>query len=100
MPIREGDLVPPPLSPEVRALLALHLVPGLGPRLTAALLERFGSPDAVLQASVEELRAVPHLGEAVARAVAEAIDPAAVDAEVEQLERDGAGLRVLGSGDY
>jgi hypothetical protein len=28
------------LSPEVRDLLALHLVPGLGPRLTSALLKR------------------------------------------------------------
>jgi hypothetical protein len=28
------------LSPEVRDLLALHLVPGLGPRLTSALLMR------------------------------------------------------------
>ena len=31
------------MSPDVRELLALHLVPGLGPRLTTALLERFGS---------------------------------------------------------
>jgi hypothetical protein len=28
------------LSPEERDLLALHLVPGLGPRLTSALLKR------------------------------------------------------------
>lgn len=92
--------MPPPISPEERALLALHLVPGLGPRLTAALLERFGSADAVLQASVEELRQVPHLGETVARAIAESIDPAGVDAELEQLERHGVALRVLGSPEY
>ena len=31
------------LSREEREQLALHLVPGIGPKLTAALLERFGS---------------------------------------------------------
>ena len=45
-----------PTSPELQALLALQLVPGIGPRLTAALLERFGSAQAVLNARPQELR--------------------------------------------
>ena len=39
------------LSDELRGLLALHLLPGLGPLRTAALLEHFGSADAILRAS-------------------------------------------------
>src|SRR5438105_14611933 len=35
----------------------MHLVTGIGPRLTAALLERFGSPSAVRTASRGELQA-------------------------------------------
>lgn len=48
------------------AWLRLSLTPGLGPRLVSALLERFGSPAAVLQATAAELQSVPHLGPKVA----------------------------------
>jgi DNA processing protein len=89
-----------PLSAEVRALLALHLVPGLGPRLTAALLERFGSAEAVLRAGVEELRQVPYLGEAVAQAIHQAAGQADVGAELERMARHDAHLRILGTPDY
>jgi DNA processing protein len=92
--------VSPPVSAEARALLALHLVPGLGPRLTAALLERFGSAEAVLRADVEELRQVPYLGEAVAQAVHQAAAQADVDAELEMMARHNVHLRVLGTPDY
>ena len=50
------------MSADLRDLLTLHLVPGLGPRLTAALLERFGSARAILSASAGDLQAVPHIG--------------------------------------
>src|SRR4026207_1916896 len=39
--------MPARLSPELCDLLVLSLVPGLGPRLTAALLRHFGSAGAV-----------------------------------------------------
>ncbi len=92
--------MPTPISAEVRALLALHLVPGLGPKLTAALLERFGSAEAVLRASVEELCAIPYLGESVALAVSRALHRADVDAELEQLARHECRLLVLGTPEY
>ena len=38
------------LSAELRDLLALSLVPGLGPRLTAALIRHLGSAGAVCRA--------------------------------------------------
>lgn len=44
------------------AWLRLSLTPGLGPKLASALLERFGSPAAVLQATADELLRVPQLG--------------------------------------
>ena len=90
----------PPVSAEVRALLALHLIPGIGPKLTAALLERFGSAVGALRASVAALRQVPYLGETVAQAIHAAAAKADVDAELDRMGRHGVDLRVLGTPDY
>ena len=43
---------------DVRDHLALALVPGLGPRRTAACLGHFGSAKAVSRAGIEDLKAV------------------------------------------
>jgi len=43
------------LSPEQRALVALHLAGGIGPRTVRALIERFGAPASVMAASIEQL---------------------------------------------
>jgi DNA processing protein len=42
--------------------LRLALVPGVGPKMRRALLERFGSPRAVLEAAPSELRSVHGVG--------------------------------------
>jgi DNA processing protein len=89
-----------PLPAELRDLLALHLVPGLGPRLTAALLEQFGSAAAVLQARADELREVPHIGAKLADSLTQAMRTADVDAEVERMARHEVRLVALGSAEY
>jgi DNA processing protein len=99
-PWREGGPVPTPLPPDVRDLLALRLVPGLGPRLTAALLERFGSAGAALRASAEELQQVPHIGGKLARDLAESMRSADVAAELECIERHHVRLVAQGGADY
>lgn len=43
-------------------VLRLNLVPGLGPRTYQLLLERFGSPGGILNASVSQLQEVNHVG--------------------------------------
>ncbi|RMF98608.1 MAG: DNA-protecting protein DprA, partial [Planctomycetota bacterium] len=43
-------------------MLRLALVEGVGPRLRQLLLARFGSYNAVLAASIEELRQVQGIG--------------------------------------
>jgi DNA processing protein len=89
-----------PLSPELRDLLALHLVPGLGPRLTAALLEHFGSAAAVLQARREQLCEVPHIGDLLAARICRALRDRDVDAEVERLAQHDTRLLALGTAEY
>ena len=59
--------------PEIADHLALALVPGLGPKLTAALLARFGSPAAALRATAPELIEIPHIGEKLAVQLAAAL---------------------------
>jgi DNA processing protein len=85
---------------ELRPLLILHLVPGLGPRLTAALLERFGSAEAILRAGPEELAEVPHIGAKLARDFHDGMRRADVDAELAALAQHDVRLLALGTPDY
>ena len=54
------------------AALRLSLVPGIGPRTWASLIERFGEPRAVLSAAPSELREVPGIGAKLMHAIAAA----------------------------
>lgn len=51
----------------------LEAIPGIGPRRRQALLKTFGSLEAIRQATVEELAAVPGMTRAAAQAVKEAL---------------------------
>ncbi len=88
------------VSPEIRDLLTLGLVPGLGPRLTAALLERFGSAGAVLRAAPAQLREIPHIGEKLAHEIWQALRQIQVDKELEQMNRHEVRVVVLGTPEY
>jgi DNA processing protein len=89
-----------PLSAEIRDLLTLSLVPGIGPRLTAALLERFGSASAVLGASAAALAEVPYISPGVAQEVAAARQRIDVDREVGRAEQFGVRLVARGTPEY
>lgn len=88
------------LSADVRALLTLHLVPGIGPRLTAALLERFGSAEGVLRARPDELCQVSHIGEQLAGRIRDALHRADVQTELDCMAKHDVRLIVLGTADY
>ncbi|QVL33627.1 DNA-processing protein DprA [Telmatocola sphagniphila] len=77
---------------EERDLLALSLVPGIGPRLSQTLLERFRSATRVLAASVEELQTVPQIGVKTARQLAMAFSQVAVENEIEEMVRQEVSL--------
>jgi DNA processing protein len=80
--------------------LALALVPGLGPKLTAALLARFGSPAAARQATAAQLLEIPHIGEKLAPALAAALRTVDIGPELALLEKYGVRPVPLGSPDY
>jgi DNA processing protein len=92
--------VPQPLSDEARALLALTLVPGLGPRLTSALLERFGSAQAALDARASQLLEIPFVGQKVVEGIAQMGDGKQAAAEIELLAKHDVHLLVRGEEPY
>ena len=80
--------------------LALALVPGLGPKLTAALLARFGSPAAALRATAAELVTVPQIGEKLAASLAAALRAVDISPELALLEKHCVTPVPLGTAGY
>jgi len=64
---RSGEKSSP--DDELLAKLALHLVPGVGPRIFANLCQAFGSPTNLLRLSSRQLLEVPGVGIEVVRAI-------------------------------
>jgi DNA processing protein len=90
-----------PETPDaVRDHLALALVPGLGPKLTAALLARFGSARAARLATAGDLRAVPHIGEKLAASLADALRKVDIEPELRLMEAHNVRAVPLGFPGY
>src|SRR6476659_5786481 len=89
-------IMPDSIAPEIRDLLALNLVPGLGPKLTAALLRHFGSAAAIRSASTDDLRQAPRIGEKLSADFAARMDTVDVDAEYARIAAHRVQLLVLG----
>jgi DNA processing protein len=87
-------------SGDLADALLLSLVPGIGPRLTMALLERFGSPAAVLDAPMSELRHVPGIGAKLSQAISLAREQIDVAAELELCRGNGISILSPGHDDY
>ena len=88
------------LTPECHDLLALTLVPGLGPRLIQALLSHFGSATQARQASVQQMQQVPHIGPLLARQFVESLATVDVGPELALAGKHGVTLLPLTSADY
>ena len=90
----------PDIPEAVRDHLALALVPGLGPKLTAALLARFGSASAALRATAVELREIPHIGDKLATALAAALGKVDIGPELRLMEEHNVRAVPLGFPGY
>ena len=92
--------MPTEMPENFRAVLALALVPGLGPKLTASVLEHFGTAEAVLQASANELKQVPMIGKKLAEQFAREISKLDVEAEWRLMQQHNVRAWAIGSDDY
>jgi DNA processing protein len=90
----------PEIPDAVRDHLALALVPGLGPKLTAALLARFGSPDSARRATAFELRTIPHIGEKLAGSLVQALATVEIEPELRLMEEHNVRAVPLGFPGY
>src|SRR5690242_6774311 len=80
--------------------LRLGLRPGIGPRLRKALLDHFGSAQAVLAAAPSNLRTVRGIGQKLCRAIVQARQKIDVEKELSDCQRDGVSLLVESEEDY
>jgi DNA processing protein len=83
----------------MRDWIALNMTPGVGPRVAARLLERFGSPAGVfgaLRAELEQLRLRPETLEAIALRERHA----AAEEELVRVRELGADVLILDDGTY
>jgi DNA processing protein len=83
-----------------RAALRLNMVPGVGPRIFARLLEAFGNAEEVFGAKQSELQSISGVGPSVARAILAAPQQISVDEELETCDRQGIRLLMRGDVDY
>jgi DNA processing protein len=81
------------MTNELLDYLHLSLTAGIGPRLRTQLLERFGTPTAVLAASPVELRGVPGIGPELARRLAVAREVSGAVDELTYCQQ--AGIQIL-----
>lgn len=90
------------ISPDVVGILRLTLIDGLGPVRIARLLARFGSPDAILAASLSHLQEVKGIGRQLSHAILAGKDQSAkaVDEELTLAEKLGVSLMARTSPDY
>lgn len=86
------------------AMLLLTLTPGLGPTLIARATRQLGGPQAVLEASADQLAAIPGIGprraQRIRRAIDDLADGAALAAEREAVERCGAAVIAIDDPGY
>ncbi len=85
---------------ERRALIALSLVPGIGPGRVRALLAALGSATAVMQAPASHLVRVEGIGRRTAASVRDWDDPGAVDQQLARAEAVGARVVALSDPEY
>ena len=78
----------------------LSLVSGVGPLLRKALLERFGTPAAVLAASKDELQAVDGIGPKIAARILAAHEEIDAEAELQMAAENGIDVLTEADDDY
>jgi DNA processing protein len=98
---RETDRAASEIASAVdRAMVQLALVPGVGARTIAKLLDRFGTASDVLRASVDELQQTEGISGRLAQRLVGDAQQVAVDELLQRCEDLGARLLTLGSANY
>ncbi|MEZ6131958.1 MAG: DNA-processing protein DprA [Planctomycetaceae bacterium] len=100
MSTTDPDSLTHPPTDQLHAALTVCLMPGVGPRLQAALLERFGTPECVLQQNVESLLSVDGIGRQIANRMVSPIHAAAATEMLQRCQSLGVTLLQKGRAPY
>src|SRR6476620_3450900 len=84
----------------ISAELLLALTPGIGPRLRKALLDHFGSAEAVVSAAASDLRSVPGIGPKLSRSLVTARQELDLDAEIRDCRENGVDILAESQSEY
>jgi DNA processing protein len=87
-------------DPELIATVRLAMVPGVGPTTRRALLEAFGTAEAVLAAASSRLREVPGVGPTLAHRIVEARDQIDAEGQLRLCRESGLQLLTEQSAEY
>lgn len=79
---------------DLRSWLMLLAIPGIGPSRFRALVEKFGSPKEVLEASVEQLMQLPRMDEKTALAIKNYRDQSSIEKQLAAIQKHQ--VRVVG----
>lgn len=85
---------------ELLTAIRLNLVPGIGPRHQRSLLDYFGDPETIFNASLTELERVSGIGPKLARLIHVARDSDHAEAELQTCMESGFKLLRLGTDEY
>ncbi len=85
---------------DIRPWLSLKSVPGVGNLIFKRLIDRFGSPESVLQAPGEDLARVPGLSSRVVEAIRAHRPPDSLEAELDLAAGAGCGIVTLSDPRY
>ncbi|MFW5973386.1 MAG: DNA-processing protein DprA [Bacteroidota bacterium] len=94
------DMLPAYDRDEEQALVALSLVPGVGPWRIRSLLARFGRASAVFRAPYAALSAIPGIGPSTCEAIRTFDDSQAIENQMKCAAALGAALVVAGSEEF
>ena len=88
------------LNPDQMDWLVLNLVPGLGPRLTTALLEKFKTPRGIFDAPLEQIASIPHMGFKIASKLKDSFKTVNAMQELNLMKQHGVQGISIGQNDY
>lgn len=83
----------------MKTWISLNMTPGVGPRVATKLLESFGSPEAVFNASRRELESLRLTAETIESIIRKEFHGRA-DAELERVRTLGGDILILDDGNY
>ena len=90
-PVAPAPVIDPADPAEQRALVALAMVPGIGPGRIRSLVAALGSGQAVLQAPMHQLKAVDGVGRQTAEAILKFEADGAIEKQFEAADRFALG---------